>query len=75
VVKGKFYRKIEGLANGFKAGFHGITQTVERKRKVLPAYSRALPIHAKSGRERGPECALSLNGRQDDELEKDYYRV
>jgi len=49
--------------------------TVERKRKVLPAYSRALPIHAKSGRERGPECALSLNGRQDDELEKDYYWV
>ena len=46
-----------------------------KERKVLPAYSRALPIHAKSGRERGPECALSLNGRQDDELEKDYYRV
>jgi len=44
------------------------TVNSQRKRKVLPAYSHALPIHAKSGRERGPESACSLNGRQDDDF-------
>jgi hypothetical protein len=39
-----------------------------RKHKVPPSYSHALPIHAKNGRERGPENAGSLNGRGDDEL-------
>jgi hypothetical protein len=30
------------------------------KHKVRPVYSCALPIHAKSGRERGPESARSF---------------
>jgi hypothetical protein len=36
------------------------------KHKVPPTYARALPIHAKNGREWGPEYARSLYGRRDD---------
>jgi len=35
---------------------------------VPPAYSRALPIHAKTGREWEPDNARSLNGRRDEEM-------
>jgi hypothetical protein len=55
------------------------------KRKVLRAYSRALPIHAKTGRERGPKARARDNGPQDDDwlgslgfphiLELYHYRV
>jgi hypothetical protein len=36
------------------------------KRKVLRACSRTLPIHAKTGRERGPKARARENGPQDD---------
>jgi hypothetical protein len=39
-----------------------------KRRKVPPAYSHALPIHAKSRRERGPESACSFDDSRDDEL-------
>ncbi|HET7873640.1 MAG TPA: hypothetical protein VFL42_14075 [Terriglobales bacterium] len=37
------------------------------ERKVLRAYSRALPIHAKSGRERVSKARAREDGPQDDE--------
>jgi hypothetical protein len=38
------------------------------KHKVLRSYSQALPIHAKTGREWGPENAYSFYGSQDDRI-------
>jgi hypothetical protein len=44
-------------------------ESCEPKHKVPRAYSRAdLPIHAKSGRERGPDSGRSPNGPRDDEV-------
>jgi hypothetical protein len=49
---------------------YGSLNYVNLQHKVLPAYSHALPIHAKSRHEWGPERACSLDGRQDDESQK-----
>lgn len=49
-----------------KASAHGSAVEL-RKHKVPPTYSRALPIHANTGREWGPDSARSLNGRRDDD--------
>jgi hypothetical protein len=43
------------------------TAEFKGKQKVPHSYSRALPIHAKSGREREPENARFANGVRDDE--------
>jgi hypothetical protein len=41
-----------------------------KNNQVPPAYSRAdLPIHAKTGRNWAPDCALSLTAVGDDEQE------
>jgi len=50
----------------------GIHNHFKNKQKVPHSYSRALPIHAKSGREREPENARFANGVRDDETKKDY---
>jgi hypothetical protein len=40
---------------------------VKEKQKVPHSYSRALPIHAKNGREWEPENARFANGVRDDD--------
>jgi len=48
------------------------TADFKRNNKVPHSYSRALPIHAKNGREREPENARLANGVRYDEIKKDY---
>ena len=49
------------------SGISGEIFWEQSERKVPPAYSRALPIHAQAAREWDPEYARSLNGCRDDE--------
>jgi hypothetical protein len=42
--------------------------TVEDQRKVPPAYERALPIRANTGRERVPKARARLTAVRDDDL-------
>jgi len=74
----KFFWQCVGAAEAHclhrRGAYIDFTDTVEfrEKQKVPHSYSRALPIHAKSGREREPENARFANGVRDDETKKDY---